>query len=406
MAPTTEPRLPRENDRELLGETSLTDLNVEGVLPAGLCGRLLAIGSGFDVGGSGPYPVGADDGVVHSVHLDTGQCISYRNRPVITDDVAQRLGMDFTPGPRNRGADTVASNIISFGGLILALGEGTLAYELTTDLVTLRRVDLAGRSRGLSAYPKRDPATGDLHLLANLDSAIGDRAYVIVSSGAFTRASRPLAGAPNPILDLAITRDRVVFATDGFVGVASRSDDAPIIWCPTGMDAPDLVHAHEFGDRIVVYAVTPSLERWTLHAAAATVRREVLDAKARLFARTTDLPLGEVPRFLWTTSDGTADKHDLATGRCARHDFGPDRLPGDLVFVADTTRASDADGGWLVGFVHHTSEVMTDLVVLDAAEIAQPVIATVRIPRHVPRGLHSTWIPTASPATHNEREQP
>jgi carotenoid cleavage oxygenase len=252
MAPTTEPRLPRKNNRELLGHTTLTELAVEGRLPAGLRGRLLAIGSNSDVDVDGSHAVGAEGGVVHSVHLDTGQCISYRNRPVITDDVAQRLGMDFTPGPRNRGADTVASNIISFGGLILALGEGTLAYELTTDLVTLRRVDLAGRSRGLSAYPKRDPATGDLHLVANLGGGTGDHAYVVVGSGAFTRASRPLAGAPNPILDLAITRDCVVFVTDGFVGVASRSDDAPLIWFPTGVDVPYLVHAHDVGDRIVV----------------------------------------------------------------------------------------------------------------------------------------------------------
>ena len=76
------------------------------------------------------------------------------------------------------------------------------------------------------------------------------------------------------------------------------------------------------------------------------------------------------------------------------HVFRPDRRPGDLAYVADPARRSDADGGWLVGFVHHAPRNETDLVVLDAADIARPAFATVRIPRRIPRGLHSTWIPS------------
>ena len=175
-------------------------------------------------------------------------------------------------------------------------------------------------------------------------------------------------------------------------------------WVRTGIDAPYLVHAHDVGESTVIYAVTPSLERWTLDPASATVQRELLDPIPRLFARTNDRPF-EVPRFLWTTGDGTADKHDLATSRCVRHVFGPRRLPGDLVFVADAPRSGDADGGWLVGFVHHASGSGTDLVVLDAADLARPAIATVHIPRRIPRGLHSTWIPTTPPTNHNEGER-
>ena len=404
MVPTTEPRLPGNNERQFPSDTTLTELNVEGVLPAALCGRLVGIGSDADVEGSGPYPVGIGDGVVHSVHLDAGRCISYRNRLVVTDSVARRLGIELSPGPRNRGADTVTGNIISFGGLILALGEGTLAYELTADLGTVRRVDLAGLARGLSPYPKRDPATGDLHLVANVDAETDDQVYVVVSSGAFTRTSRLMAGSPNAIKDLTITSDHVVLVTDGFVGVASRSDDAPVTWVGTGGAAPYLVHAHDVGETTIIYTVTPSLERWTLDALSTTVQREVLDPTPRRFAQTTDRPLDVAPRFLWTTSDGTADKHDLATTRCARHVFGPRRLAGELVFVADAARSGVADGGWLVGFGHLASGSGTDLVVLDAADIARPAIATVHIPRRIPRGLHSTWIPTTPPTNHNEGE--
>ncbi len=191
---------------------------------------------------------------------------------MITDAVAKRLGSDPSPGPRNTGPDVVASNIVAFGGSILALGDGSLAYELTRDLDTLRRVDLAGQSRGLAAYPKRDPITGDLHLLAV--GANGAQAHVVVSSGALTRTSRPILehrtgsriwrspATASCSWPTASSVSRLATAR-----VASRGS-RPVL------DAPDLVHAHDVGDTVVVYAVTPSLERWTLHPASATVHRD------------------------------------------------------------------------------------------------------------------------------------
>ena len=70
---------------------------------------------------------------------------------------------------------------------------------------------------------------------------------------------------------------------------------------------------------------------------------------------------------------------------------------GDLDFVADPSRQCDADGGWLVGFLHNASRDHTDVVVLDAADLNRPAIATVRIPRRIARGHHSTWIPSTIP---------
>jgi 8'-apo-carotenoid 13,14-cleaving dioxygenase len=390
MAPPTEP--PRPPTNEDLAGTIITGLVVRGALPAALSGWLLGIGPDCDSDVSGFRSSEGSDGVVHSVHLHAGRVISYRTRRVITDAVAKRLRVDPSPGPRSSGPDIVAGNIVAVGGSILALGDGSLAYELTADLDTLRRVDLAGQSRGLAAFPKRDPVTGDLHILAI--AATGAQAYVVVSCGALTRTSRSIAGAPERIKDLAITRDSVVFAADGFVGVTSRDGEAHTRWIATGVAAPYLVHAHDVGDTVVVHAVTPSLERWTIHAASATLHREVLDQTPRQFGRTNDQPIVTVPRFLWTTGDGTVDKHDLAKGSYVSHIFRPNRRPGDFVFIADATRHSDTDGGWLVGFVHHPAGDDTDLIVLDAADIARPAIATVRIPHRIPRGLHSTWIPS------------
>jgi len=370
MAPITEPSHSPGNE-----------LTVHGTLPAGLSGQLLGIGP----------DVGAQDGVVHSIELDAGRIIGHRCRLVLTDAVARRLGTEPTRGPRGAGPDIVASNIVAFGGSILALG-GALAYELTSDLATLRRVDVAGQSRGVAPFPKPDPVTGELHVLAV--GPRGAHAHVVVSAGALTRRSRPIAGVASRVTDLAISRHHVVYAADGFVGVAARDAEAQPIWIATGGDAALLVHAHDVGETVVVLTLTPALETWTLHPASRLIRRDVLDPTPRRFARTADHRLDQAPRFVWTSGDDTVDKHDLTSAGSVTHIFRQDRIPGDLAFVADPARADDADGGWLVGFVHHASGNYADLVILDAADIARPAIATVRIPQCIPRRLHSTWIPS------------
>ena len=321
IRPSTFPSDDRDVDNIVAG------LTIAGGFPAGLSGRLLGIG-----------PDANGDGVIHCIDVRAGRSVSYRRSWVKTDVVAQRLGIDRSPGPRNGGPDVVDGNIVVFAGSILALGDGSLAYELTPDLETVRRVDLAGQTRGLTAFPKIDAATGDLHLLTV--AAAGAQAHVVVSAGALTRTTRTIAAPPVPVNDLAITRDRVVFVANGFVGVTSRDREANITWLPTGVDTARLVHAHDGGDTVVVVALTPSLERWTL-ASTPAVAREVLDP---------------------------TPQHFVATARLV-------------------------EGGWLVGYVHDASTDTTDVVIRDAADITLPAVATVRIPGRIPRGLHATWIP-------------
>jgi 8'-apo-carotenoid 13,14-cleaving dioxygenase len=392
MAPPIGPSLPPSN-QWFDGEASVIDPDVHGVLPAALSGRLLGIGIGYgsDSSDSTSGSVGGGDGVVHSVHLHAGRGISYRSRWIRTDRVAQRLGVEVSSGPPRSRLDVVASAIVAFGDSILAFGVDSLAYELTTDLDTLRRVDLAGQFRGLSPYPKHDRTTGELHLIAG--AADGSQAHVVLPPGALTRRSRPIDGAPSRVQQLALTRDRVVFAGDGFVGVTSRDGEGPVTWMATDVRAPDLLHGRESGEIVEVLVGSPSLERWTLDAASAIASRDVLDPTPRQFICIGDHVVDAAPRFLWTVGDGAVDKHDLATHSHVRHGCGPSQ-PGDLVFVADPSRPSDADAGWLVGFAHTDSPDAAEVVVFDAADFTGSPIAAVRIPRPIPLGLHSTWIPS------------
>ena len=176
----------------------------------------------------------------------------------------------------------------------------------------------------------------------------------MVSAGALTRTTRTIAAPPAPVNDLAITRDRVVFVADGFAGVTSRAREANITWLPTRVDEARLVCAHDVGDTVVVAALTPSLERWTLAPASSpAVAREVLDP--------------------------------------APHHY--------------VTTAGPHQSGWLVGHIHDESTGLTELVVRDAADITLPAVVTVRVPGRIPRGLHTTWIPDPQD-TNTEGDRP
>jgi carotenoid cleavage dioxygenase-like enzyme len=400
MVPSIEPppiETPRTADNV---EVIITGLRVEGTLPLSLSGRLLGIGPNPEGGDpSNARTPHANDGMVHSLHLQEGRAISYRSRRVITDTDADahRLELNPSPRPRNNGP-----HLVAFGSSILALGDGSLAYEMTSDLDTLRRVDLAGQSRAIASNLKRDPVTGDLHVLAV--DASGATAHVVVSSGALTRTRHDLTGPHAPISDLAISRDGIVFAADGFVGFGTRCSDSHVTWIATELNAPNLLSAHDVENTIVVYTLTPALERWALHPASATVHREILDPRPQKFAETSRQSGGQsssqyaydIPRFLWTTTDFGINKHDLITMSTAHHFFERGQ-PGDLVFIADSARSSHADGGWLVGIVHETAADETEVVILDAADITSPPVANIVIPRHIPRGLHVVWIPSTTP---------
>jgi 8'-apo-carotenoid 13,14-cleaving dioxygenase len=392
MACSADHGFPTENDPPVSDETNIANLPLTGTLPAALSGRYLVIGSNpTRPPQSGTPASGA--GMVHAITVHAAGTVSYRNRWITTDAAAQALGTEPVPGPRRADNDVVASNIITFGSTILALGDGALAYELTADLTTRRRVDLAGAGRGLRPRVHLDRHTGALHLLG---AGPGDaQTYVTVSAGAMTRATRPLDDAPR-VHDLTVTRDHVVFLADGHVGVTPRPGlhEATVAWIAIGAGARRLAGVHDDAGGVVVYTTGPALERWTLGRRPGTVELQILDNTPLTFPIHNRGALTCPRRYLWTCSTRTVHRHDLVTGRRTSHPFGAHHQPAELAFVADPSRVGSEDGGWLVGVVHDRARAAADLVVLDAHAIDGPPIATVHIPRPIPNGTHATWIPT------------
>jgi carotenoid cleavage dioxygenase-like enzyme len=62
------------------------------------------------------------------------------------------------------------------------------------------------------------------------------------------------------------------------------------------------------------------------------------------------------------------------------------------VFVPAADDAGE-DEGWLLSVVYDEGRDASELVVLDATDIAGSPVATVRLPQRVPFGFHGSWIP-------------
>ena len=55
--------------------------------------------------------------------------------------------------------------------------------------------------------------------------------------------------------------------------------------------------------------------------------------------------------------------------------------------------AAEGDG-WLLTVAWRAAEARSELLVLDAGDVAAGPIATVMLPGRVPHGFHGTWVPT------------
>ena len=53
--------------------------------------------------------------------------------------------------------------------------------------------------------------------------------------------------------------------------------------------------------------------------------------------------------------------------------------------------ATAEDDGWLLACVYRRATDTSDVVILDARDIREPV-ATVSLPRRIPAGFHGAWI--------------
>lgn len=429
-------------------ETTAWDLPVEGALPASLVGRYVR---------NGPNPIDADpanhhwfigEGMVHGVRLAGGRAEWYRSRWVGTEAVRAMQGRPPVPTEVGGVLPGVGNtNVFHHAGAMWAISELSLPYRLTPELETVGAEAFGGPlPNGITAHPKFDPATGAMHVMAYSFGEPHLLYHEISADGRVVR-SEPLAvGGPVMVHDMAMS-ERWVVAFDLPVlfdlELAAAGRRLPYRWddgyaariglLPRAGTAPDTVwldvdpcyvfhplNAYDDGDALVIDLVVhpsmfrddldgpndgvPVMERWVVDPAAGVVKREVLDERPQEFPRADERLAGRRHRYGYSVNVGLTDfeggatktssilKYDLERGTVEAHDLGPGRIAGEVVFVPDGDDAGE-DEGWLVGYVHDAATDRSDLVVLDAHDIAAPPVATVHLPVRVPAGFHGNWIP-------------
>jgi carotenoid cleavage dioxygenase len=149
-----------------------------------------------------------------------------------------------------------------------------------------------------------------------------------------------------------------------------------------------------------------AFERWTLDPARGEVRRKVISDAHQEFPRHDERRSTQRHRYAYTVGLNREPggepliRYDLETGASVSHDYGPNRVTAEAVFVPRSAGAAE-DDGWLLSYVYDLAEGRSDLVVLNASDITGPPQAVVHLPVPVPLGFHGNWIPDAIGAPHS-----
>ncbi|MFJ2095533.1 carotenoid oxygenase family protein [Streptomyces sp. NPDC087901] len=428
-------------------ETSATDLTVEGLLPPELTGRLIR-NSHNPKAGVTPSHWFKGSGMVHGIRLRDGRAEWYRNRWVRTP------ALEGAPYMTERGPDLTASSagthVIEHAGKLLALCESNFPFELTPDLDTVGAYDFTGKLRTvMTAHPKTDPATGELHFFGSSPFPPFLTYHVANPKGEIEYSVDIPDATPSLKHDFAITRNHVVFVEGNVTFDPSEHSGIPYAWSdeqlsrigimPRGrhgaahirwysIEPGNMLHAtnayEDAQGRIVLEGPTVDREgfrlswnwwtgapdrgtepntrsytrRWIVDTATGQVDEQIIDDLAVEFPTLNDDFLGAENRYSYAVSFPDQKgfggygivKYDRTTGARRIHQVGDARLPSEAVFVP-AAGATNEDDGYLLTVISDLKQDASKLLVLDASGLEQ--LAAVHLPRRVTGGIHGSWIP-------------
>lgn len=427
-------------------ERHLTEITLEGTLPDALDGLYLRNGANPLTGQSRHWFLG--DGMVHGVRLQRGRALYYRSRYVRTTQLARQQMPPTGPGPGGPPAlDDNASNVsvIQHAGRLLTSGEVGLPYRLDpATLATLGPYDFGGRLKtAMTAHPKLDPVTGELHMFGYGFLPPYLTYYVVDPTGALV--TDEAVELPNPVMmhDFQITRTRVVFLDLPVVfdWTAARAGDTfPFRWkkdagariglLPRGGKGSDVkwfplppcfifhtLNAYDQGDTVILEACRfdslwekgvedssspPYLTRFTIDPQRGTV------SESRIHPHITDFPVldprrvGQPHRYGYSLllDAGTAYgpawmkgllKLDTQGDQLTVYEAPAGHRLDELTFVPKSSTSAE-DEGFLVGFVYDHGTDRSALWVFDAQDIKRGPLAKAHLPHRVPFGFHGTFL--------------
>jgi len=417
----------RDNFAPVAAEVEAVDLPVTGQLPIELSGRYLRNGPNPRSPGDHWF---AGDGMVHGVRICEGRAQWYRNRYVHTESFDDPFPLYGADGSRNLHASVANTHVVRHAGKILALVESSLPYEITGELETVGCFDFAGALHdSMTAHPKICPTTGELHFFGYGNLHEPYVTYHRADAAGDLVVEQPVSVPGLTMMhDFCLTEDYVIFLdlpvvfrldlgrtghglpyrwSDDYgarMGVMRRDDPgAPLRWFD--IDPCYVFHtanAHQRGDQLVITAAryrelwrtadfdtAATLWQWTLDLTTGRASERQLDDRPCEFPRIDDRRTGAPAEFAYCVADHDLLRYDLASGVRTEHRFG-DAEPGEATFVPAADGADEA-AGYLLAYVYRPDTDTSDLVVLDATDVAGEPLASIHLPQRVPNGFHGNW---------------
>lgn len=348
------------------------------------------------------------------------------------------------------------TNIVWHGGRLLALEEGHRPTEMVPGTLETRGyVDLGGGAEGpFTAHPKLDPVTGEMVFFgygASGRLSAGMSYGTLDAAGRLTRFDRFDAPYSSMVHDFIVTDRHVLFPILPLTGSLERAmrGKPPYAWEPekgayVGVMKRDasvneivwfrgescyvfhVMNAWDEGDKIVADVMQfeepplfprasggmtdpkksqARLCRWTFDLAANTdtFSQVYLDDLAGEFPRIDDRHAGLAYRHGWFACNGElrppgnggtfgAIAHrDARSGNRTIFELPAGDATSEPVFVPRTPDSAEGDG-WLLAVVWRAAENRSDMIVLEATDIAAGPVATVELPVRVPFGFHGNFV--------------
>jgi carotenoid cleavage dioxygenase len=149
--------------------------------------------------------------------------------------------------------------------------------------------------------------------------------------------------------------------------------------------------------------VEARLARWTIDLAGDTNRAtcERIDDLNLEMPRVDERFAGLPYRHGWCMANVGADDPmlhnaiahiDLKSGTHAVRMLGPGDVAGEPVFVPRSPSAPEGDG-YLIALVYRAASHTSELLILHAQDVAAEPAAVLKLPRHVPPGVHGNFVP-------------
>ncbi len=354
-------------------------------------------------------------------------------------------------GPVKNPANT---HIVRHANKILALWEQGLPTHIAADLGTVGPWNFDGELSGaMTAHPRIDPRTGMMFFFSYNLFAPHLSYYVADAAGKLVHKVNMDLPAPVMIHDMLITDSHSVFMDSPVVfNLEGMMSGEPMVqWQPENGTRIGVIPHFGGADDIRWFDVETSHVQHFWNAWADGNRIELSGCRFNQInfgieaeASETDAGVesaGGLPHRYWidlqTGDTGSEDIDDMHGEFCRVNDdyagvrtnylymsgftrdaiqaadfdtivkydqdddsrsswyIGDDGHLGESAFAPDPNGTKE-DDGWLINSTYNSADDTSEVIILDARDVAAGPVARVQIPQRMPFGFHANWFPTAS----------